>query len=138
MENAKRPIAPTRRTARKENLRTDVGGFGETLATGHLLRSGFRIVERNWTSRAAEIDVVARDRLGTVWFFEVKFRRQKSAGTAVESFTIKKRRDFFRAVSLYCSKFGLDFDETRSGLVAIDRTESGYRIVRYSNLSPEG
>lgn len=144
MSDKKTPRASLKRKPLKrhpnrqnENLRTDVGGFGETLAVEHLFRAGFRIVERNWTARAAEIDIVAQDRLGAIWFFEVKFRRRASSGTAAESFTSKKRHDFFRAVSLYCSKFGLYFDETRSGLVAIDQTESGYRITRYSNLSPE-
>lgn len=122
---------------KRENLRS-VGSLGEEIARKHLERSGFRVVESNWTARAAEIDLIARDECGTLWFFEVKFRRGHRSGTAAESFTTKKRHDFFRAVSLYCVKNGVDFDATRSGLVAIDETASGYRLARYPNLSPEG
>lgn len=119
----------------KENLRT-VGNAGEKIARGHLVRSGFRIIESNWTARAAEIDVIATGPDGRVWFFEVKFRRTGSSGSAAESFTKKKRHDFFRAVSLYCSKNSLDFDAVGTGLVAIDAMPGGYRITRFDNLSP--
>lgn len=133
---------PEKRTSgirgqKRENLRS-VGSFGEEIARKHLERSGFRIVESNWTARAAEIDLIARDDEGKLWFFEVKFRRGGGFGSAAESFTTKKRNDFFRAVSLYCAKNGIDFDTTRSGLVAIDETDFGYRVSRYPNLSPEG
>lgn len=113
-ENGERP--------EKENLRSGVGRAGEDLACSHLERAGFAIVDRNWTAWAAEIDVVARDQEGRLWFFEVKFRRSAKTGSAAESFTTKKRHAFFRAVSLYCKKSGLDFDSVRTGLVAIDRT----------------
>ncbi len=59
----------------KENLRSGVGRTGEDLACAHLGRAGFTITERNWTAWAAEIDVIAHDREGRLWFFEVKFRR---------------------------------------------------------------
>ncbi|MFZ3232937.1 MAG: YraN family protein [Patescibacteria group bacterium] len=63
----------------KENLRSDVGRAGEDLACAHLERAGFDITCRNWTAWAAEIDVVALDREGRLWFFEVKFRRSANS-----------------------------------------------------------
>ncbi|MDQ1344313.1 MAG: putative endonuclease [Patescibacteria group bacterium] len=122
---------------RRENLRK-VGALGEKIALGHLERSGFRLIRTNWTGRAAEIDLIALDTEGTFWFFEVKFRRGVSTGSASESFTEKKRHDFFRAVSLYCSKNGVDFDRIRTGLIAIDEIATGYRLARYPDLSAEG
>lgn len=89
----------------QENLRSEVGKLGEDLASAHLERAGFSIVARNWTAWAAEIDVVARDACGTLWFFEVKFRRSNATGSASEAFGMKKRHAFFRAVSLYCNKY---------------------------------
>ena len=137
MDNVLRAGCPSDSANRKnaENLRA-VGNVGEEIARGHLVRSGFRIVESNWTARAAEIDVIAKDPDGRVWFFEVKFRRTGSSGSAAESFTKKKRHDFFRAVSLYCSKNSLDFDAVGTGLVAIDANRCGYRITRFDSLSP--
>lgn len=130
------PALPERPNAARENLRK-VGNEGEAIACRYLERSGFEILFRNWTARSAEIDVVARDCEGTIWFFEVKFRRSRSAGCAAEAFTPKKRRDFFRAVSLCCAKYRWHADSVRTGLVAVDGADGGYRITRYSDLSPD-
>ena len=52
----------------------DLGRAGEALATEHLLRLGYEIVERNYRTRWGELDIVAR--VGaTLAFCEVKTRR---------------------------------------------------------------
>ena len=52
----------------------DLGRVGEELATAHLLRLGYEIVERNYRTRWGELDIVAR--VGaTLAFCEVKTRR---------------------------------------------------------------
>jgi putative endonuclease len=136
-------VLPYGTTARPRSLgvpknRRKIGDLGESIARAHLERAGFSIVAANWTARSAEIDLIARDRCGTLWFFEVKFRRSGgSHGTAAEAFTPKKRHDFFRAVGLYCMKNGIDLDSVRTSLIAIDETMRGYRLTQYSNLSPE-
>ena len=47
------------------------GRRGEQLAAGHLERSGWRILERNFRTREGEIDLIAA-RDGTLAFCEVK------------------------------------------------------------------
>ena len=44
--------------------RRDLGALGEQLASEHLERRGFTIVERNYRTRWGELDVIAYD--GTV------------------------------------------------------------------------
>ncbi|HWE08548.1 MAG TPA: YraN family protein [Solirubrobacteraceae bacterium] len=51
-----------------------LGRTGEQLATEHLLRLGYEIVERNYRTRWGELDIVARTG-GTLAFCEVKTRR---------------------------------------------------------------
>ena len=53
--------------------RRGLGEQGERLAAEHLERAGYRILERNWRSRAGELDIVAAG-AGAVVFCEVKTR----------------------------------------------------------------
>ncbi len=56
------------------DLRQRLGQLGEQLAAEHLVRRGFRIVERNYRTRWGELDIVAFDG-ATLAFCEVKTRR---------------------------------------------------------------
>ena len=44
---------------RSRRERRDVGAEGESLAARHLIRSGYRILDRNWRCRIGELDIVA-------------------------------------------------------------------------------
>lgn len=59
--------------------RKRLGETGEQLAVEHLIRRGFRIVERNYRTRWGELDIVAFDGR-TLAFCEVKTRRVGAAG----------------------------------------------------------
>jgi putative endonuclease len=48
-----------------------VGQIGEEIACRHLMRKGFVIVERNYTRKCGEIDIIAR-MMGVFHFVEVK------------------------------------------------------------------
>jgi putative endonuclease len=54
--------------------RQQLGRLGERLAAEHLIRRGFRILERNYRTRWGELDIVAFDGR-TLAFCEVKSRR---------------------------------------------------------------
>jgi putative endonuclease len=54
--------------------RRELGQVGEALATEHLRRLGYEIVERNYQTRWGELDIVARTGT-TLAFCEVKTRR---------------------------------------------------------------
>ena len=57
-----------------DDRRHDLGRVGEQLATEHLDRLGYRILERNFRTRWGELDIVAFDGR-TLAFCEVKSRR---------------------------------------------------------------
>ncbi len=57
-----------------EDARHRLGQLGEQVASEHLRRRGYRIVERNYRTRWGELDIVALDRR-TLVFCEVKTRR---------------------------------------------------------------
>ena len=63
-------------TDRNQDRNQQLGALGERLAGDHLVRRGFRIVERNFRTRFGELDIVAFD--GRVLAFcEVKTRRMR-------------------------------------------------------------
>jgi putative endonuclease len=59
--------------------RHELGRRGEELACRHLMRLGFRVLERNARVRAGEIDVIAFDG-ATLVFAEVKTARARRQG----------------------------------------------------------
>jgi putative endonuclease len=56
------------------DARHALGQLGEQLAADHLVRRGFRIIDRNYRTRHGELDIVAFDGR-TMVFCEVKTRR---------------------------------------------------------------
>lgn len=67
-----------------------LGRYGEDLAAEHLLASGFTVLERNWRCRDGELDLVVRDRDGTLVFVEVKTRSGTGFGGPAEAVDRRK------------------------------------------------
>ncbi len=70
--------------------RKELGNFGEQLVARWYEKHGFQIVDRQWRSRAGEIDIVAK-RLALVVFCEVKTRRSAAFGTPAEAVDWRKQ-----------------------------------------------
>jgi putative endonuclease len=76
----------------------DVGDDAEALALQHLLGHGLVLVRRNYRvargprARGGEVDLIMRDRDGTLVFVEVRKRRSADFGGAAGSVTFAKQR----------------------------------------------
>ena len=88
--------------------RDGLGPWGEALAAKALRRGGYRIVERNYRSRFGEIDLVARDRRGTILFVEVKLRGEGAVGLPRDFVDERKRRRLRTAAELYLAQNGIE------------------------------
>ncbi len=81
------------------DVRPGLGRLGEQLAAEHLLRRGYKILERNYRTRAGEIDIVAYAEEAIV-FCEVKTRRVAPRhGSALEAVHPGKRMKVRRMAS---------------------------------------
>jgi len=122
-----------------ENARQLLGRTGEDLAADHLVRQGFRILERNYRTRFGELDIVAFDGR-TLVFCEVKSRTlNRSAISPFESVHPAKRAQVRRmargwlaaggerpfAAAIRFDAVGIVFD--RAGrLVALEHLEAAF------------
>jgi putative endonuclease len=82
----------------------EVGDDGEARALAHLLRHGLVLVRRNYRvaagprARGGEVDLILRDRDGTLVFVEVRARARLGHGGAAASVgAVKQRRVIFAA-----------------------------------------
>ena len=88
----------------KKNTRA-VGSLKETEACTYLENKGYEILERNFQTKAAEIDIVAKtkDLAGTsiLVFVEVKYRGNMAKGSALEAVDARKQRQICKVADYY-------------------------------------
>jgi putative endonuclease len=90
--------------------RKEQGDRAETQALEYLQRQGLCLVERNYRValgprvRAGEVDLILRDRDGTLVFVEVRQRTGRSHGGAAASVTTTKQRRIVLAARHYLQR----------------------------------
>ena len=105
--------------------RKAVGDAAEALALEHLRRHGLVLVARNYRvaggphARGGEVDLIARERDGTLVFVEVRARRDARHGGAAASVGAVKRRRLVFAAQHYLLRFPAP-PPCRFDVVAID------------------
>jgi putative endonuclease len=105
------------------------GQEGETEAAAFLRARGFTILARNVRSHAGEIDLVALD--GDVLVFcEIRTRRSRAQGSALESVTPAKQRQVVRVAEYFLARHPrLASRPIRFDVVAIDRREDAVEVT---------
>lgn len=111
--------------ATNSGSRKATGDEGETLALAHLERHGARLVQRNYRvaggprARGGEVDLIVRERDGTLVFVEVRTRRDLRHGGAAASVSVAKQRRLVFAAQHYLLSHGSNAP-CRFDVVAID------------------
>lgn len=77
-----------------------IGSAAELRAAEFLIDKGFALLEMNFSCRAGEIDIIARD-VKTLVFVEVRYRTDSSRGTGAETVTRSKQRKLIRTAQFY-------------------------------------
>ena len=92
----------------------------EDTALHFLKRNGLTLLERNFSCRQGEIDLIMRHDNCLV-FAEVRYRGNQTFGGAAASVDVHKQRKLKTAATLYLQKrHNLVFDECRFDVVAIE------------------
>lgn len=84
------------------------GGRGEAAAAQYLRKRGCQLLASQWRCRYGELDLVARDRDGTICFVEVKLRSGSFAGLPREAVDRRKQERLRAAAACYLSQHDLD------------------------------
>lgn len=98
--------------------RIETGRKAEDLAAAFLQAKGLAIIEKNFSAKVGEIDIVAKDG-DEIVFVEVRARASREYGGAAASVGGAKRRRLIRAASLWLQARAWD-GACRFDVVAID------------------
>lgn len=80
-----------------------IGNIGEDYAVKLLKKQKYKIVERNFTIRGGEIDIIAKDKDYLV-FVEVKLRKSDAFGRPSEYVNYFKTEHLKKAAAIYMQK----------------------------------
>ena len=95
-----------------------LGAIAEARAAEFLQRKSYRLVDRNWTCKGGEIDLVCLDG-DTLVFVEVRARASSRHGTPLETVVDLKRRRLVRAAAIYLHVKKREDSACRFDVVAI-------------------
>lgn len=112
-----------------------LGRYGEQVAATHLESLGMTVIERNWTSRYGEIDIVARDGT-TLVVCEVKTRTGRAYGTPLEAVTSHKAARLRRLAAHWLQVHDLEPPALRIDVVAVTVPRRGAaQVERISGVA---
>lgn len=108
------------------------GDFGERVAASHLEAKGYSILERNWSSREGEVDLIAR-RGSELVFVEVRSRQGRNMGGPEESITGRKAAHVRAAATAYMQEHPDAPPNPRIDVVVIELDAKG-RVMRVEQI----
>lgn len=108
------------------------GDFGERVAASHLEAKGYQILERNWSTREGEIDIIA-SRGRDLVFVEVRSKQGRSMGTPEESITGRKAAHLRAAAAAYALEHPEAPPNLRIDAVVIELDARG-RVLRVEQI----
>jgi putative endonuclease len=109
----------------KGSTTKEAGDAGEARALAHVLANGLTLVQRNYRvargphARGGEIDLIMRERDGTLVFVEVRTRRSGSHGGAAASVSASKQRSLVLTAQYFLAALRT-LPPCRFDVVAID------------------
>jgi putative endonuclease len=110
----------------------ELGKLGEELATTFLLRTGYTILERNYTFDKAEIDIIAQKEEDTVVIVEVKTRNSAFFGDPQSFVSPGKIKLLVKAANEYMIENSLD-QEVRFDIIAVLKNNLTEQLEHFEN-----
>jgi putative endonuclease len=94
------------------------GYSGEIIALNYLLKHGFSLIEKNYTKKGGEIDLIMKDNEYLV-FVEVKSLRNNSSYILYESITKRKKKNLRKIINVWLATNNLQNSIWRADLLII-------------------
>ena len=94
-----------------------VGNIGEDIACKYLTKNDYEIIQRNFSCKQGEIDIIAQKGKEIV-FIEVKTRTNRKYGNPIEAVTTWKKKHLIKAIEYY-----LYVNKLENSFISIDVIE---------------
>ena len=104
----------------------ELGKKGEELAVEFLIKNGYKILDRNWRFKKAEVDIIAQKK-EVLAVIEVKTRSSDYFGNPQDFVNQKKIQLLVEAINEYVISKDLDV-EVRFDIVAIIKNKNNFDI----------
>lgn len=95
-----------------------IGRFGEDEAVKYLEQKGYKILDRNFSCKRGEIDIVALDKKEIV-FIEIKARVSLKYGLPSEAVTKNKLKHIYKTAEYYLYIRNLENHDTRIDVIEV-------------------
>ncbi len=120
---------------KRENSTRETGRHAENTASDFLQQQGYRILERNYSCRLGEIDLIAEER-NVLVFVEIKFRQNETYGLPQEAVTYQKQKQIIRVALSYLKRknFVRSRPDIRFDVVSISPEK--IELIKNAFLSP--
>ena len=115
------------------NNTKSVGSFGEKAAAEYLMGKGYLILERNYSCRYGEIDIIAQAD-GFLVFAEVKTRKNAAFAQAREYVSRAKQQRILTTAQLWLSEHGLDNCQPRFDVIEVYAPHGGKGLLRVNHI----
>jgi len=109
-----------------------IGQTGEGLAADFLIQKGYTLLERNYKTRTAEIDIIAMEK-NCLCFVEVKTRTHLKKGLPKESVHHAKQQKIISGASFYLKAHHLFNQAVRFDVVEIVISHGTPEIILIKN-----
>ncbi|MBQ0097390.1 MAG: YraN family protein [Oscillospiraceae bacterium] len=110
----------------------DIGVVGEKIASKHLKKEKYKILDKNYTTKTAEIDIIAK-KDETVVFVEVKTRKHNPMITGSYSVNDTKQKHIIKAAQHYISANKITADY-RFDVIEIEMDENFKKCVAINHI----
>lgn len=108
-------------------IRHETGKLGEDLAVKYLEKIGYKVIERNFTCKQGEIDIIAIYQKELI-FIEVKTRTNIKYGSPAEAVNRIKQKHLIKAVKYYIYSRHLENEFIRIDVMEVYIYAHKYRI----------
>ena len=118
---------------KRKNLK--IGRIGESIAGEYLQKKGYRIIERNYRTKYAEIDLIAR-RKNVLVFIEVKTRVGERFGLPEESIKSDKLYRLVKNSQAYMARRNYNKEYRIDAIcIVLNKNHGPKRINYYENIT---
>ncbi len=116
------------------NHNKNFGNIGEEIACDYLFNNGYSVIERNYTCKIGEIDIIALDhnkKEDELVFVEVKTRANNNCGNPADSVNYYKQRHIYRTAEFFLMMNKLEKMICRFDVIEVLNTSSKQTAINH-------